>query len=206
MGLRLVDLDPDRAYPPHLLVTDQPDNLRLNVDLMAGADLRLVFLGRPHAAVAHVLSSTYRDRGGPRPSYYPLVALPMEPRTGELLEALNCCKWSERLLDLDWDDGLVRYRVFGCRLTERYLLEFIYLLYRMGGFVIPGHMGDRRNDKCSQPFHIDLAQGRDLGLEVDVVAEIRRRYNRDLNAAIGCMTPEERRDLGIPENADPVSH
>lgn len=204
MGLKLVALDPNHFYPPHVLVTDEPDSLRLETDLAAGADLRFMLRDRPHAAVAYVLGSTYRERGDLRPSYYPLVAFPAidGPSAEQLLLILNCCKWSERMLEADWEAEDGRYQIYGCRLTERYLLEFIYGVYEAGGFVIPGHLGDARNHGCSQPYHIDLAQGRILGLSPETVAEIRRRYSRDLGSAIVSMSPMERTDWGIPQNAD----
>ena len=196
-GLRLVPLDPDRHYPPHVLVSGRPDSLRLEADLSSGTDLRFALRDRPHAAVAYVLSSTYRKRGGLRAAYYPLIAFPAPPPTDELLEILNCCKWSERLLDQDWETPEFRCRVFGCRVTERYLLELVYRLYRADGFVIPGHVGLSSDSGHTLPFHVDLAESDDLDLDPDTVAEIRRHYACDVVTAVESMSAYERSLWGI---------
>ena len=201
--LRLLRLDPERHYPPHALVSGRPDSLWLEVDLSAGADLRFALRDRPHAAVAYILSSTYRKRGGLRASYCPLISFPAPPATSELLEILNCCKWSERLLDQDWETPELRCRVYGCRVTERYLLELVYRLYRAGGFVIPGHMGVTSDSAHALPFHVDLAESGGLDLDPDTVAEIRRHYACDVVTAVASMTSYERSLWGIDGAVDP---
>lgn len=200
MRLHLLRLDPEKHYPPHALITDDPEALRIAVDLTSGEDLRFVLRDRPHSAVAYVLSSTHRERTGFRTSFYPLVAFAEPADTETLISMFDCCKWSERLLGSDWEADARRYRVYGCRLTERYLLEFVYRLYQAGGFVIPGHVGDRSTADHSLPFHIDLAQSSGLGLDPDTVAEIRDYYGRDLANDVTWMSPEERALWGIDES------
>lgn len=201
MNLRLVDLDPDLFYPPHVLVTDEPDALRLEVDLTSGEDMRFALRERPHAAVAYILSSTYRERGAVRASFYPLIAFAETPDVEALLGILNCCKWSERMLESDWERDGRYYEVYGCRLTERYLLEFVYGLYREGGFVIPGHLGECQASEWAQPFHIDVAEGRRYGLDSQSVAAIRRHYACSLSNALARMGPREREFWGVLEEA-----
>ena len=197
MKLDLLRLDPDKYYPPHVLVSDTPESFRITIDLTAGEDLRFLLQGRPHSAVGYILSSTHRDRTGFRTSFYPLVAFAEAPNADTIISLFDCCKWSERLLDSDWETGGRRYRVYGCRLTERYLLEFVCRLYQASGFVIPGHLGDRGTADHSLPFHIDVAQSTELGLDPDTVAEIREYYGRDLANDVTWMSEQERASWGI---------
>ncbi len=199
MNLHLVRLDPDKHYPPHVLISDGPEVLRISIDLTAGEDLRFLLRERPHSAVAYILSSTHRERTGFRTSYYPLIAFGEAPEAETLIGMFDCCKWSERLLDSDWEADGHRYRVYGCRMTERYLLEFVCRLYQAGGFVIPGHLGDHGTADHSLPFHIDLAQSIDLGLDPDTLAEIREYYGRDLANDVTWMSEQERASWGIKE-------
>ncbi len=199
MNLHLLRLDPEKHYPPQVLISDNPEAFRLTIDLTAGEDLRFLLRGRPHSAVAYILSSTHRERTGFRISYYPLVAFGEPPDAETIISLFDCCKWSERLLDSDWEADNHRYRVYGCRLTERYLLEFVCRLYQAGGFVIPGHLGDRGTADHSLPFHIDLAQSSSLGLDPDTVAEIREFYGRDLANDVTWMSEQERASWGITE-------
>lgn len=199
MTLHLIRLDPDKHYPPCALVSDDPEALRVTIDLASGEDLRFLFRDRPHTAVAYILSSTHRERTGFRPSFYPAVAFPEAPAADTIISLFDCCKWSERLLDSDWEVEESRYRVYGCRLTERYLLEFVWRLYQAGGFVIPGHLGDRGTADYSLPFHIDLAQSSGLGLDPDTIAEIREYYGRDLANDVTWMSEQERVSWGIKD-------
>ncbi len=199
MKMRLLRLDPKLHYPPHALITDNPEALRVTIDLTAGEDLRFILRGRPHSAVAYILSSTHRERTGFRTSFHPLVTFGEAPDTETLISLFDCCKWSERLLDSDWEADECRYRVYGSRMTERYLLEFVCRLYQADGFVILGHLGDRGTADHSLPFHVDLAQSSGLGLDPDTVAEIREYYGRDLANDVTWMSPQERVSWGITE-------